>query len=551
MAFVATILRHTNAEIERRREIIVQDRNVQPLEQWEFLRWIGIRLALALERPRGSLQEIVSDQAIPGSIFQPCNYSERFKMSFYRFRQINSVLRFSDNIPPGQNRDPWHEIRSFIDAFNTHMTEAFSPGQFLTVDEIMSAWKGLSSLFDAFGLPHQTKIIRKPEGTGAEMKSVACAESLVILRVDIMEGREQNRLKQWSQQYGEGTAVVLRLCSPWAGSGRIVIADSAFSSVKTLIALFSILGLFFGGMVKTAHTHFPKDYFKQWFDRKNAEHQRDPVNNPRGDWITLQSTFRNTANPEDLREHPIYAVGWADKVLKHIVCNFGTSLRCPSDSRRPRKRVAVDPETGFNETINYEKVIKRPDFIKKFFDGFAAIDINDHYRQGILEMERTWLTPRWWMRIFTTMMGVIFTNCFFAYRLEFYLRRRHGVGEEEAPEFIAFLGKLAYSLILNPFIPGRRDVRRRREEENGIEEHIPGEHRLDYLRNLPEYINLRLGGDPEPTTRRAKRRCKLCKRMASMYCVPCSDTVADKLYVLCGPGSENKCCNEHLTMNNH
>ena len=29
MAFVATILRHTNAEIERRREIIVQDRNVE------------------------------------------------------------------------------------------------------------------------------------------------------------------------------------------------------------------------------------------------------------------------------------------------------------------------------------------------------------------------------------------------------------------------------------------------------------------------------------------------------------------------------------------
>ena len=78
------------------------------------------------------------------------------------------------------------------------MPEACTPGRFLTVAEIMSAWKGLSSLFDAFGLPHQTKILRKPEGQGAELNSVAYLESLVILRVKIMENMERNRQKQWS-----------------------------------------------------------------------------------------------------------------------------------------------------------------------------------------------------------------------------------------------------------------------------------------------------------------------------------------------------------------
>ena len=78
------------------------------------------------------------------------------------------------------------------------MPEAFTPGRFLTVDEIMSAWKGLSSLFDAFGLPHQTKIISKLEGQGAELNSVAYVESLVILRVKIMEKLERNRQKLWS-----------------------------------------------------------------------------------------------------------------------------------------------------------------------------------------------------------------------------------------------------------------------------------------------------------------------------------------------------------------
>ena len=425
------------------------------------------------------------------------------------------------------------------------MIDAFTPGRFLTVDEIMSAWKELSTLFDSNGLPHQTKIARKPEGVGAEMKSVACAESLLILRVDVMEGKERNRLKQWSQEYGEGTAVVLRLCAPWAGTGRIVIADSAFSSVKTLIAVFSLLGLFFGGMVKTAHTHFPKAYFQQWFTRKDAEHKADPINCPRGDWITLQSTFRNTNNPDDLTEHRLYAVAWADKVLKHIVCNFGTSLRSPIDCRRPRKRVIEDPETGFYETVDYEKVIKRPDFIKKFFDGFSAIDINDHYRQGILEMERNWLTPRWWIRIFTTLMGVIFTNCFFAYRLHYRMQNRYDIAEEEAADFLSFQGQLAYSLIFNPLIPRNRPVVRRREDqdEDGANQNLI-EHRLDYLSRLPIYRDF--AGQPNT---RAKRRCRICKRMASMYCVTCSNIEADDLHAICGPGSVNKCCNDHFAMN--
>ena len=118
------------------------------------------------------------------------------------------------------NKDPWHEIRlgGYLDAFNTRMAEVITPG-----------------------IPHQTKIARKPEGVGAELKSVrvACGESLVILRLEAMEGKDANCAKQWTEEFGEGTAIVLRLCQPWAGSGRIVIADSAFSSVKTLIPAFT------------------------------------------------------------------------------------------------------------------------------------------------------------------------------------------------------------------------------------------------------------------------------------------------------------------------
>ena len=88
-------------------------------------------------------------------------------------------------------------------------------------------------------MPHKTKIARKPEGVEAEMKALACGKTGIILKLDVMEGREANRRKDFSQEYGEGMAVTLRLTKEYygTGTGRVVHADSTFSSVKTRLAL--------------------------------------------------------------------------------------------------------------------------------------------------------------------------------------------------------------------------------------------------------------------------------------------------------------------------
>ena len=67
---------------------------------------------------------------------------------------------------------------------------------------------------------------------------------------DIMEGKEANQRKDYAPLYHQGTAVT------YYGTGRVVHADSAFSSVKTLLALQE-RGLHFMGMVKTAHKEYP------------------------------------------------------------------------------------------------------------------------------------------------------------------------------------------------------------------------------------------------------------------------------------------------------
>ena len=105
-------------------------------------------------------------------------------------------------------------------------------------------------------MPHKTKIPRKPEGVGAEMKSLCFGTTGIMLKLDIMEGKDRQAAKPFYAEYDEGTAITLRLTQHYFGSLRVVHADSAFSSVKTLEAL-KIHGLWFMGIVKTATKRFP------------------------------------------------------------------------------------------------------------------------------------------------------------------------------------------------------------------------------------------------------------------------------------------------------
>ena len=82
----------------------------------------------------------------------------------------------------------------------------------------MNVWKGGESAHRVEGMPHKTKIARKPEGVGAEMKSLCDGSSGVLLRLDIMEGNQRQATKEFHGEYSEGTAVTLRLTKDYFGT---------------------------------------------------------------------------------------------------------------------------------------------------------------------------------------------------------------------------------------------------------------------------------------------------------------------------------------------
>ena len=64
-------------------------------------------------------------------------------------------------------QDPWQAIRCFIEHFNLTRKRNCIPGCHIVVDECMSSWNGADGEFVAEGMPHKTKVARKPEGVGS------------------------------------------------------------------------------------------------------------------------------------------------------------------------------------------------------------------------------------------------------------------------------------------------------------------------------------------------------------------------------------------------
>ena len=68
--------------------------------------------------------------------------------------------------------------------------------------------------------------------------------------------------KEFADGYGAITATTLRLTAAYHGTGRIIVANSWFGSLKTALALMKC-GLYCNMFIKTAHKGFPRELLNQ------------------------------------------------------------------------------------------------------------------------------------------------------------------------------------------------------------------------------------------------------------------------------------------------
>ncbi len=149
----------------------------------------------------------------------------KYESSRRRFEDILKYIKFSKP----DNRDK--EIIDFVDAVNENFLNALSPGDHLCLDE---------SMIKAYhkDLTGKVKIIRKPRPVGNEIKDEW--RSHPHCGSPWAEWRQRMQEKEFVPEYGATTATVLRLTKDFQGTGRTVIADSWFGSVKSAAELMKV-----------------------------------------------------------------------------------------------------------------------------------------------------------------------------------------------------------------------------------------------------------------------------------------------------------------------
>jgi hypothetical protein len=381
-------------------------------------------------------------------------------------------------------------------------------------------------------MPHITKIPRKPEPVGLEIKDMCDGESGVMLFLEIMEGEAVMKTKEFcGQGVSAGTSHCLRATKAWHGSGRVLVGDSAFASVQTCISLKKH-GIYFVGLVKNASKHYPK------------RHLQTMAMAERGD----TATFTATRDRVHMIAHVWNDPGKPGKPRKALISTFGTTL--PAEPvERPRKRKHED---GTWE--NWIRCVKRTELVKTYFTYAGAIDRHNRIRMDGVRMERTLEYKHWHNRVISSILGIIATDAFLAMRHE-----HPGNADLVLDEFME---KLSSQLIWNKLegCPDDEPERPRRAAAEASLDSALGMELLGALNNIEQAKSAK-GSSVSACKHniysliclpkyegksKATLTCAVCKEQsANFYCHSCSAGPHQKILALCGPTTKKQCMSEH------
>ena len=224
-------------------------------------------------------------------------------------------------------------------------------------------------------LSGKMKIQRKPRPIGVEIKGLADGKTKIILNIEKHEAKEKMQNKDFVNELGATTACSLRLTKPYWGTGRTVIADAWFGSVKCAIQLRN-RGLYSIMVVKNNSMYFPNSLLEKILETtqqvdekkegskitKELQGTLQERNLKRGEWVSavckMDNNYDLASRLKDLKE-------------KKLICMAGTS-----SEDTPRITLSG-------------KEVSRPNVGVEYANSSAAVDIYNHVRTGGTGIEDT------------------------------------------------------------------------------------------------------------------------------------------------------------------
>jgi Transposase IS4 len=433
-------------------------------------------------------------------------------MSRTRFRDMRAAIRFSeqgDETEMTSSQHRWSLVTGFVDAINSHRKEFFEPSELICVDESISRWYGLGGSWIDKGLPHYVAIDRKPE-SGCEIQNSACGRSGIMLQLKLVVSREDENFESMEEDMLHGTKVLSELVAPWAGSKRIVCADSYFSSVQAAEHLLS-MDLKFIGVIKTATRKFPMQAL--------GCHQMGE----RGE----RMCFVNKDSNGDPR---MLAMVWLDRERRYFVATASSAADGKAYTRVRWRQLEDGPR-------KVEINVPQPEVSELYYSCCAAIDKHNRCRQADLGLEKKFQVKEWSFRVNSSLLAMLVVDAWMIYT--------GAVGDYKSMSQSEFYETLATELIENKW------------DGMNLRQRITSELEAPRWCDRPRSgISAHL----TPTKRKRKNKegetlpyalfgnCVECKRSKSRFlCSVCSDDDGNMCKIfLCNSSTGRPCFQNHV-----
>lgn len=516
-----------NLHIETNNNIRCNNYNDYLTTKTELLRFIGIIL-LATKYDWNDRADLWSTTN-PSKYVNAINFGKLTNMSRNRFDFLWKHMRFShqpQEIPEGMSSTKyrWMLVDDFVEAFNSHRSVFFIPGDSLCVDESFSRWYGKGGSWINIGLPLFIVMDRKPDD-GCELWSCCCGTTGVMLQLMVVKSEEDRHSELLSEKkYNHGTTILSSLTSSWTGSKRLVVADSYFSSVEAA-TLLKECNLNFIGVVKTSTKGYPMDYMK-----RVELHEK-------GDRVGLLSKDID-GNPE------LLAFVLRDRDRRYFISNC-SSLAEGKPVSRERWRQMVKDNVTPPEKVHV--TFPQPQAADLYYESCAKIDQHNRDRQATLGIERKFKTHDWSKRVNLTILSMCIVDSWKVWSS--ITKSTDGNPKETQKDFY---GHLAAELIDNKYDGVQRRVIAAGEGTESGE--------LVDVRN-PRTGEIRRGLDIHLTPTKRKRitngvetkhayqgRCNVCQKKTMLICSCCDDdsNIKNDVYI-CDPRGGTKCWPFHIT----
>ena len=459
-----------------------------------FIRWLGL------------WHQMLADP-IPGdrrSYWANKKSYECFARDRASFSEVMGVRQFEMicevfGVPPGDEEDSHCLVRTSIDHFNSHAVKIYGPGWMIVIDKSMIAWKGR-------GMPGWIIVPRKPKPMGMECKTACCNETKIIIRLDVQEGKVAMMHKQFNDEWGtrrepaKAVGCVLRLVLPWHHTGRVVLGDSWFGSVKTVIALLchGLFGIF---NVKTATKYFPKASLVAAISKEKRQY-------------SLMADITLDEAPVSLKETKFQIYAGAQREKKPLLLIASCQTMAQGESRHLTLFKMNEDGSETKEVIEFPTT----DVHGIYRSCFNKIDLHNRVRHEFLSFADIWGTHSWSNRVLGELWGLVLTNTYFT---------AHGFYQETYKDLSPqqFKDEIAWQMIQNPFLA--LDV-----VDRPVSILTTSKHRW---KRMPHREN---GSKNFKDT-----TCRYCKKNTTWYCDTCSDH--DNYFGICD-SAKRGCMSKHL-----